>query len=182
MSNKLERRLVVTGHDDKGRSQLSSDTVVRGEELPGQFGFECSVIWGSDQKMHFPDKGARPPFSTFFPPLDGFRLIECYMPPHYRPEADISSKGEYAAAIDNVMPGITDTMVEGRPGMHRTATVDLIVLLEGRCVLQLDNEVVKLNTGDLLIESGTIHAWTNPYDEPCRFLCAVVGAKNDLCS
>ena len=39
---------------------------------------------------------------------------------------------------------------------------------------------VTLKAGDTLIESGTLHAWTNPFDEPCRFLAVVIGADNDL--
>ncbi|WP_162248281.1 MULTISPECIES: cupin domain-containing protein [unclassified Sphingomonas] len=180
MSDKLARRLLVTGHDGAGRSQLACDTIVRGEEMPGQGGMECSVIWGSDHRMHYPDDGSKPAYSGFFPPIDGYRLVECYLPPHHENE-DMSAQGEHAEAIDRLMPGVTHAMDGNRPGMHRTETVDLIIVLQGRCVLQLDNGDVQLSNGDILVESGTIHAWTNPFDQPCRFLCAVIGAQNDLC-
>lgn len=181
MPDHLARRLVVTAHDSERLSKVASDTIVHGMEMPGQPGLECSLIWGADQTMHYPDDGAKPPFADFFPPVGGFRFIECYMAPHYAADADMSAQGAHASAIDDVMPGVADVMITGRPGMHRTATVDLIVVLQGRCVLTLDKDEVKLGAGDMLVESGAIHAWSNPYPEPCRFLCAVIGAKNDLC-
>lgn len=181
MSQKLARRLVVTGHDAKNKSKVALDTVVTGDPIPGQDGAECSVIWGADQKLHFPNNGAKPNYVDFFPPLDGFRLIETYLPARYAATADPSPQGEFAGEMDAVMPGLANAMSAERPGFHRTQSVDMIVVLEGRCVLQLDNEDVALNTGDMVIESGTIHGWVNPHDEPCRFLAAVVGAHNKLC-
>jgi quercetin dioxygenase-like cupin family protein len=68
-----------------------------------------------------------------------------------------------------------------RPGMHRTATMDMILVVSGACILELDEGEVKLNAGDVLIQSGTMHAWQNPFDQPCRLLAAIVGARNDLC-
>jgi mannose-6-phosphate isomerase-like protein (cupin superfamily) len=162
MSGKIGRRLVVTGHDASGLSRIASETVATGEEVPGQPGFQCSVIWGSDGRMQYPDDGRRPALTGLFPPAEGCRLIEAYIP------------ARFAA-------GTAGFPAEVQPWMHRTATLDMVVILEGRCVLQLDRDQVELNTGDVLIESGTIHAWRNPYDEPCRFIAALVGAKNDLC-
>lgn len=181
MSEKLARRLVVTGHGANNRSKLASDSIVSGSEIPGQSGLACSIIWGSDRKMQFPDAGVKPDYQDFFPPLDGFRLIDTYLPPRYAASVDPSPQGEFAGEMDAVMPGLAGAMDAKRPGMHRTSTVDMIVVLEGRCILQLDDDEIELNTGDVVIESGTIHAWVNPYDAPCRFLAAVVGAKNGLC-
>lgn len=181
MSDKLARRLVVTGHDGNRRSRIVSDTVVKGDEVPGMPGFECSQIWGADAPMSYPDAGDKPRYSDFFPPVTGCRLIETYVPPQAVVENDTSRSGSAAGQMDAVMPGLADAMEAERPGMHRTATMDMIVVLEGRCVLQLDEGEVVLNTGDIVIESGTIHAWANPFDEPCRFLAAVIGARNELC-
>ena len=181
MSDKLARRLVVTGHSAAHRSKLAADVTVNGEEIPGQSGVACSVIWGADHKMQFPDNGAKPDYQDFFPPLDGFRLIETYLPANFAARVDPSPQGAFADEMNAVAPGLAAAMDAKRPGMHRTATVDMIVVLEGRCVLQLDDDEIPLNTGDIVIESGTIHAWANPYDKPCRFLAAVVGAKNALC-
>ena len=65
--------------------------------------------------------------------------------------------------------------------MHRTRTTDIIIVMEGRLDCQLDEETVHLNSGDIFIQNGTIHAWFNPYPEPCRYLAVILGAKNALC-
>ena len=178
MAQNLARRLVVSGHDAAGRSRIVSDQVVGGEEMPGTPGFHGSVLWGADREMHYPDDGRMPDFTEYFPPRGGTRLVELYLPPHavFR-EQDPSG----ADAMKEALPGLAETMAEGRPGMHRTATMDFVIIVEGRCLLQLDTEEVELRAGDVLVESGTMHAWANPFDEPCRFIAAIVGAKNDLC-
>lgn len=65
---------------------------------------------------------------------------------------------------------------QGRPGMHRSASIDLGYVVEGRIMLQLDNEETTLCAGDLFVQSGSLHAWLNPFDEPARLIAVVVGA------
>lgn len=178
--SKIRRRLVVTGHNDKNESIVASEQLITGSEIPGMPGFETVVLWGSDTTQRFPDRGERPPIATYFPTREGYRFLEVYLPPHGIPRADHSTEGEEAAAMQKALPGLADTMTKGRPGMHRTKSVDMIIIMEGACVLQLDPGEVTLKAGDTLIESGTLHAWTNPFDEPCRFLAVVIGADNDL--
>ena len=52
--------------------------------------------------------------------------------------------------------------IPGRhPLMHRTASVDYGIVLEGEIVLLLDDEEVALKAGDVVVQRGSIHAWTN---------------------
>lgn len=177
MSQVQARRLVVTGHDEAGKSRFVTDTTVAPIEAPGAGGVACSLLWGSDSRMHFPDNGEKPTFKSFFPPLEGYRLIETYLPPHGEATESIATVED----LEAVFPGMAETMDPDRPGMHRTASVDLVIVMEGRCVLELEDGEALLAAGDVVVESGTIHAWRNPYGAPCRFLAVVVGAKNDLC-
>lgn len=52
------------------------------------------------------------------------------------------------------------------PWMHRTATVDYIIVLEGEVTLLLDRDEVDLKPFDVVIQRGTNHAWVNRGDEP----------------
>ena len=62
--------------------------------------------------------------------------------------------------------------------MHRSATVDLLYVIEGRCELELDDgERVSLGAGDTFIQSGTMHAWRNPFDVQCKIIGVIVGAE-----
>jgi quercetin dioxygenase-like cupin family protein len=62
-------------------------------------------------------------------------------------------------------------------GMHRTLTLDYGVVLSGQCELQLDGgERVELVSGDVVIQRGTLHAWSNPNPDPCSLLFVLIDA------
>ena len=48
-----------------------------------------------------------------------------------------------------------------RTMMHRTRTLDYVVLIEGELVLILDDSEVILKPGDVVVQRGTDHAWEN---------------------
>lgn len=166
MAANTRRRLLVTGHDDRGRSCVASDSIIQGHEVAGRPGMELNMIWGGDEVMRYPDTGGKPRFETFFPAVNGFRMIEMYMPGKTFNEA-----GRPAETDDHGV--VRDGK---RPGMHRSATIDMGYMVEGRIVLQLDTEEVTLCAGDVIVQSGTIHAWYNPFDAPARFIGVMVGA------
>ena len=47
------------------------------------------------------------------------------------------------------------------PYMQKTKTLEFGFVLEGEAVLVLDTQEVRLNTGDVVIQRGTSHAWSN---------------------
>jgi quercetin dioxygenase-like cupin family protein len=52
------------------------------------------------------------------------------------------------------------------PLMHRTETIDYAIVLEGEITMVLDTEDVVLRAGDVLVQCGTNHAWSNRSDKP----------------
>lgn len=61
--------------------------------------------------------------------------------------------------------------------MHRTISLDYGLILEGRLDLELDDGVVvRLSAGDVVVQRGTIHAWINPYDAPCKVAFIILPA------
>jgi mannose-6-phosphate isomerase-like protein (cupin superfamily) len=171
-------RRVVTGHDGRGRSVIASDQKVTGVAVPGMPGNELTTLWGSDHTMHYPDDGSMPPFATWFAPVGGFRLIEFIIGPDDPQAAADHDPAASRAAVDRLFPGLMDTMDPSIPGMHRSATIDLLCVLSGRVILELDDgSKTELGTGDVAVQSGTMHAWRNPFAEPCRVLGVIVGAE-----
>jgi hypothetical protein len=170
MAGKLSRRLVMTGHDAAGVSRVISDNRVSGWTGPAMAGSEVAEIWGSDTPLAYPDDGTMPPYKGFYAPLGGARLMELYLP---------ARSVNYVDAPTND-PDSASAPLAG-DGMHKTATTDMIIVMEGRVDCRLDEETIKLGTGDILIQNGTVHAWLNPYDEPCRFIAAMVGAEHSDC-
>ncbi len=55
-----------------------------------------------------------------------------------------------------------------RTVMHRTQTLDYVVMLEGELVLLLDDSEVSLQEGDVVVQRGTNHAWENRSDKLAR--------------
>ena len=51
-----------------------------------------------------------------------------------------------------------------RTSMHRTKTLDYVVVIEGELVLLLDDEEVILRRSDVVVQRGTNHAWENRSD------------------
>jgi uncharacterized cupin superfamily protein len=52
--------------------------------------------------------------------------------------------------------------------MHRTSTVDYVVVIKGEIVLVLDDSEVTLRQGDVVVQRGTDHAWENRSSTPAR--------------
>ena len=48
--------------------------------------------------------------------------------------------------------------------MHRTRTLDYMVVIEGEVVLSLTDSEVTLRKGDVVVQRGTDHAWENRSD------------------
>jgi quercetin dioxygenase-like cupin family protein len=65
------------------------------------------------------------------------------------------------------------------PFMHRTETIDYAVVLDGEIVMLLDDEDVHLKAGDVVIQRGTNHAWSNRSDKPCRMLYVLIDGEFD---
>ena len=90
--------------------------------------------------------------------------------------------GADKAAGSRIENGAACRVVRYEPGvssrMHRTQTLDYGVVLSGAIVLELDDGAeVTLNAGDVLVQRGTIHKWTNRGGDPCTIAFVLIDAK-----
>ena len=83
------------------------------------------------------------------------------------PEAHFASMGAQAAPAEK----------RRHPGIHRTKTLDYAIVLSGEIYAVLDQGEVLLKAGDVLVQRGTNHAWSNPTDRPCRIAFVLVDAS-----
>jgi mannose-6-phosphate isomerase-like protein (cupin superfamily) len=60
------------------------------------------------------------------------------------------------------------------PGMHRTPTVDYIILLSGQITMVLDKQEVDMRPFDAVIQRGTNHAWVNKGTEDALLMAVLV--------
>ena len=62
------------------------------------------------------------------------------------------------------------------PRMHRTETMDYVIVIEGEIEMDLDASTVKLKQGDIMIQRGTNHAWANRSDKRARVAFVLIDA------
>jgi mannose-6-phosphate isomerase-like protein (cupin superfamily) len=161
-------RRVVTGHTPEGAAVVVSD---EDDELMAfdELGSGAMLLWGSDGPAEFPDDGGRPTLSAPFPPIGGCACSVMQIAP--------GSDAVHAFVRDALAPWADPD----EPGMHRSATLDYDVVLEGRVGLELDDGVeVTLGPGDVVVQNGTRHRWHNRGDTVARFLSVTIGARQRL--
>jgi mannose-6-phosphate isomerase-like protein (cupin superfamily) len=66
----------------------------------------------------------------------------------------------------------------GNPGrMHRTETIDYVVVICGELDMDMDDSTVKLKAGDVLVQRATHHAWVNRGKEIARAAFVLLDSK-----
>ena len=85
-------------------------------------------------------------------------------------EIGIASPGGSVIRVMTIGPG-------HRSPMHRTQTIDYGVVIEGSIDLELDDGATRtVGPGEVVVQRGTIHAWINATDRPCRIAFIVLAA------
>jgi quercetin dioxygenase-like cupin family protein len=65
------------------------------------------------------------------------------------------------------------------PLMHRTETIDYAIVLSGEITMVLDKEDVQLKAGDIVVQCGTNHAWSNRSNAPCVVAFILIDGEFD---
>jgi mannose-6-phosphate isomerase-like protein (cupin superfamily) len=161
-------RRVVTGHTSDGAAVVVNDEVVDLMPLDDR-GSAAMLLWGRDDTAHFPDDGSRPAMAAPFPPVGGCGFSVMQLAP--------GTNGVH----EFIQTALSPWADPDEPGMHRTATLDYDIVLEGRVGLELDNGVeVALGPGDVVVQNGTRHRWHNRGDTVARFLSVTIGAHHRI--
>ncbi|TMV88624.1 cupin domain-containing protein [Thioclava sp. BHET1] len=174
MVSKCVRR-VVTGHDETGKAIVLSDgappTVIR---PPHQPGLAFHELWHTDQSpapVTFSESEPTYRYTETAPPPNGTIIRMVDIPPEGQDGPDFDKDTAEALFAQVGLAENADHTIPGRhPLMHRTESVDYGIVLEGQIVLLLDEEEVVLEQGDMVVQRGTIHAWTNRTNEITRML------------
>jgi hypothetical protein len=62
---------------------------------------------------------------------------------------------------------------------HKTHTLDYAIVLEGEIWAMLDEGETLMRPGDVLIQRGTNHAWSNRSDRICRVAFVLIAAEDN---
>ena len=186
----MEIRRVVTGYDPNGRPRILSDgpapVVFSSPALPGYGITELCALssvpsaldevgtQSGEWRLEVPTGGiawrivVRPPESSWTGGADAL-LAEVGVG-----ERDAGQDPGHAAAghADDDAPRGRST-----PGLHRTDTVDLILVLSGETWLEVGGQEVRLGPGDCVVQGGVEHAWSNRGDGPCVICAVMISAR-----
>jgi quercetin dioxygenase-like cupin family protein len=73
------------------------------------------------------------------------------------------------------------TVIDFAPGnkvvMHRTESIDYVIVLAGAIEMDMDDSTVRLHAGDVVVQRGTNHAWANRTKEVARAAFVLIDAK-----
>jgi quercetin dioxygenase-like cupin family protein len=61
--------------------------------------------------------------------------------------------------------------------MHRTETIDYVIVISGEIDMDMDQSTVKLKAGDIMVQRGTNHSWVNRGKERARLAFVLIDAK-----
>jgi quercetin dioxygenase-like cupin family protein len=144
----LKVRRVITGHDAHGRAIVKIDEVAQ-HLFVGRPGATGCNVWTTE----------------------GF--------PANNDGAEDAGLRKVGTTLPN---GTIFRVLEFAPGLaarnHRTDSIDYIVVMSGEIDMELDDTVVHLKTGDVVVQRGTIHNWVNNGTAPCQLAVILVAAKS----
>jgi hypothetical protein len=173
-------RRVVTGVDERGRSYVVSDgeapNVFRSLTVPG---FGAAQVW-TTAPGPVSNEGANDPAGAdaeipMYPELGGtvFRVAD--FPPDSAYEN--GGKDQLFADIggDEARDGATHS-ADRHFWFHKTDSIDFAVVLEGEIWMLLDEDECLLKAGDVIVQRGTAHSWSNRSGKPCRMAFLLLGA------
>ncbi len=171
-------RRVVTGHDPDGKAVVASDGPVMPVTSALMPGYAFELLWSTEATPSFPDAGAPGPVGDYFPPPHGLRFLRFTIPGERRPPEPGTDINAERQRTESLLPGLLGRMEPDSPGMHRSDSIDFILVLEGEIWLELDDgREVLLHEGDTAVQNGTRHAWRNRSGFPCQLLVVMAGAN-----
>ena len=167
-------RRIVTGHNQEGRSIITIDGPPArsiGEDVGGLF-----ELWNTDGNIiDTKDNLDRADQDIILSPPTGgtkFRYFQINPTPEGIP---MEIMQEIAAdAFEKIGAGHHRVDTSKHPAMHKTETVDYIILLKGDVTLILDEDEVTLKPHDVVVQRGTNHAWVNNGDEPALLIAVLI--------
>jgi mannose-6-phosphate isomerase-like protein (cupin superfamily) len=180
MSNPVRR--VVTGHDASGKAIVVSDgpaPFVHTNAM--RVGYSSTDIWRTNETP------ARIDANPAEPTLGTRRQLPAQRGTVIR----INRIEPEAASIRNLSPeqsrqvfadlGNASASTHGKGGrhpmMHRTETIDYALVLSGEITCVLDDSEVTLKAGDVLVQCGTNHAWSNRSNAVCEIAFVLVDGE-----
>jgi quercetin dioxygenase-like cupin family protein len=145
-------RRVVTGHtaDNVGKPLL--DGPAENRTSHSNPGIRSTLIWSTDR-----------------------------MPAEISVGEAIEDMGARMIGVVPPQNGTRFAVIDFLPGtpalMHRTETIDYVIVMSGEIEMDMPTTTVKLKAGDVMVQRGTDHAWINRGLQPARVAFVLIDAE-----
>ena len=168
-------RRVLTGHHPDGRSTVLIDGFA-GNVRARRAGNASTLLWVTEEspaRVSGSDDRAERDIAVP-PPRNGsiFRIAE--FPPHTGGEV---RDNETVLRDFGIGPDVRRGHAPRHPAIHRTRSIDYVIVVEGEIDLLLDDGEVRLRAGDVVVQRATNHAWINRGDAVCRLAMVFIDAE-----
>jgi mannose-6-phosphate isomerase-like protein (cupin superfamily) len=169
-------RRIITGHHADGRSMIMiNDHAPNSTEIKGWPGLWVTEVWTTDEmpvnNNGAGDRGARALRHDPTPNGTIFRVVE--FPPESSTKA-IDAEAAFQHLGSQNKPREEDTAKH--PSMHKTKSIDYLVVISGEMWMVMEDGEVLLKPGDCIVQRGTNHAWVNKGSKPCLLAAILVDA------
>jgi hypothetical protein len=169
-------RRVLTGHDAQGRSTFIADGLAPNvKEMSAMPGLALTDLWetGAAPASNAGEKDAANRPVHLEPPKNGtiLRIVE------FPPDSAWRGATDGKAGFKAIGAGHAQDRRSADPMMHKTSTVDYIIVLKGEIHAILETGEKLLRAGDVLVQRGTNHSWSVRGAEPCIVAAVLVSAK-----
>ena len=174
-------RRVVTGHDASGKAVFLQDGNATNVQKPPRGGVTSTLFWVTDEtpaKLTSDSDNAERTIGIP-PPVNGsiFRVVEYAPDSTVKAMPDTERNWNLANRPDSGGDTIQTDAGARHHGMHRTKSIDYAIVLSGEIFLMLDDSETLLKAGDVVVQQGTYHAWSNRSDKPCQIAFILIGAQ-----
>jgi hypothetical protein len=176
-------RRIVTGHDSAGRAIIQEDAPPpRVQRVGGELGPMFYEVWNTRATPAPIDRSSgEPPEDgiVLAPPKNGTRIRVLDIPPEDDRVKELSPE-EARAHFAEIGAGdaASHTGAGSRHAfMHRTETIDYGIVLEGEVTLLMDEGETVVRAGDIVIQRGTNHGWSNRSGRNCRIAFILIDGQ-----
>lgn len=165
-------RRIITGHNEEGKSIVWYD----GPPVEyGEYGNYEYEMWVTDQSPadNTQESDTAQRKTRLEPPTNGSILRFFEVLPEDPSLSVDEVERRWAADFARLEGEHCRPDTSRDPRMHRTKTLDYIILLRGEVTLLLDEGEVHLMPFDVVVQRGTNHAWIN-YGSQKALLAAIM--------
>jgi len=175
-----EFKRVVTGHDAQGQAIVASNgptpNVFALLAVPGTVFHE---LWNSSTSPALLDNASDPSSKPLqlSPGPQGSVIRVVDIPPD-SVQNQVSDENAAAVFAEIGQSHAATGQANARHKlMHRTKTLDYGIVTEGEVWLVLDEEEVHLKRGDVVVQRGTNHAWSNRTEAMARMVFILLDGR-----